>query len=113
MDYRFNTFTCNTLYFTDSNIPNSLPECSNEAFIKIGKAYAGLNDIEISDDSSVSRRHCLIINCKDDVWIYDLASTGTFVDEQNLIEKMPINGKHIIRIGKSEFVVTNDKSLLF
>jgi serine/threonine protein kinase len=113
MDYRFNTFTGNTLYFTDSNIPNGIPEHSNEAIIKIGRAYAGQNDIEISCESSVSRRHCLIINCKDDVWIYDLASTGTYVDEQKLTEKMPLNGKHIIRIGKSEFAVTNDKSLLF
>jgi serine/threonine protein kinase len=113
MDYRFNTFISNTLYFTDSNISIGLHEHSNASIIKIGRAYAGLNDVEISGNTSVSRRHCLIINCKDDVWIYDLASTGTYVDNQKLIGKIPLNGKHMIQIDKTEFAVTNDKSLLF
>jgi serine/threonine protein kinase len=113
MDYRFNTFMSNTLYFTDSNILNGFPEQSNNAIIKIGRAFSGINDIEISGESSVSRRHCLIINCKDDIWIYDLASTGTYVDELRLTDKMPLNGKHKIQIDKSIFAVTKDKSLLF
>lgn len=113
MDYRFNTFTTNTLYFIDSNIPVGLPEYSNQAIIKIGRAYNSLNDIEISGESSVSRRHCLIINCKDDVWIYDLESTGTYIDDNKLSGKMPVNGKHIIRISNSVFAITQDTSLLF
>ena len=113
MDYRFISYTPNTLYFTESNMPGGMVDHSSKGIITIGRDYFGANEVEISGSSSVSRRHCVIINYLNDTWICDLQSTGTFVDYQKLTGKMPLIGKHTIRIDQSEFVVTEDKGLLF
>jgi len=113
MDYRFISYTPNTLYFIESNIPGGMIDHSNKGIVTIGRDYYGTNEVVISASDSVSRRHCIIINYMHDTWIYDLKSTGTFVDYQRLVGKIPLNGKHTIRIDKSEFIVTRDKELLF
>jgi len=113
MDYRFISYTPNTLYFIESNIPGGMIDHSSKGIITIGRDYFGANEVEITGSDSVSRRHCIIINYLNDTWIRDLQSTGTFVDYQKLTGKMPLIGKHTIQIDQSEFVVTNDKSLLF
>ena len=48
----------------------------------------------ISDsDNSVSRRHCVIVNYPNDVWIYDLNSTcGTFINGECVYVKMFLLG---------------------
>jgi len=66
----------------------------------------------VQGGTAISRRHCVIINCKDDVWIYDLDSTGTYVNDSRVINKSPLIGRNNIRIGKMEYVFTNDKTKL-
>ena len=64
--------------------------------------------------TNISRRHSLIINCKDDIWIYDLDSvSGTFINNEKINYKAPLIGKNKIRIGNVEFEVTNDEGRLF
>jgi hypothetical protein len=113
MDYRFFSYTPTTLYFTESNIPGGMVDYSSKGIITIGRDYFGANEVEIPGNSSVSRRHCVIINYLNDTWICDLQSTGTFVDYKRLTSKMPLISKHTIRIDKSDFTVTKDKGLLF
>jgi len=54
----------------------------------------------VLNDASVSRRHCAIVNYRDDVWLYDLGSMiGTMVDEQPVEGRMLLDGVHEVAIG--------------
>lgn len=62
---------------------------------------------------SVSRRHCVIVNYPNDVWIYDLSSTlGTYVDGIKVTNKQFLLGKHEIKIGDVRFQLFSSAELL-
>jgi len=71
-----------------------------------------VNEVQVAGGSNVSRRHCVVVNCRDDVWIYDLESTGTYVNGERVRGKLPLIGRNIVRIGGKEFVITSDKGNL-
>ena len=57
------------------------------------------NDIVLSH-KSVSRRHCVLVNFPDDVWLYDLESTvGTKVDGHRLVGRMLLDGVHDVSVA--------------
>ncbi|WP_154852797.1 FHA domain-containing protein [Cyclobacterium xiamenense] len=41
-------------------------------------------------NTKVSRKHAVIINQKNDLWIYDLSSTGTWVDGIRVKKRTPL-----------------------
>jgi serine/threonine protein kinase len=112
MDYRFNKMAINTLHFIQSNISEEKIGSTEKRIIKFGRKGYDVNDIEVPGGTSTSRRHCLIINCKDDVWLYDLDSTGTYVNNDLVKDKVPLIGLSTIRIGRTEYQITTDKSKL-
>lgn len=70
------------------------------------------NDLVVVD-SSVSRRHCAIVNILDDVWIYDLESTvGTRVDTQPLKGRRFLDGVHGVEVGKVNLRISAKSGLL-
>ena len=83
-----------------------------QPLIAIGRdGYAG-NAVQLSGEA-VSRRHCVLINVKDDCWLYDLNSrTGTFVDGQRVHKRIPLTGQHRVAIGPHELVINVDKGRL-
>jgi hypothetical protein len=113
MDYRFNKFNASTLYCSGPNIKEIKTGENQNPIIKFGRESYNDNDINVPGGAQISRRHCLIINSKDDYWLYDLNSTGTYVNGEKVNGKMPLIGKNLIRIGNSEYEVTSDKSQLF
>jgi len=112
MDYRFHKLAVNTLHFVQSNIEDGKIGATTKRIIKFGRKGYDVNDIEVPGGTSISRRHCLIINCKDDVWLYDLDSTGTYVNNELVKDKVPLLGLNTIKIGKAEYQVTTDKDKL-
>lgn len=112
MDYRFLKLAINTLHFVQSNIEDGKIGATTKRIIKFGRKGYDVNDIEVPGGTSISRRHCLIINCKDDVWLYDLDSTGTYVNNELVKDKVPLLGLNTIKIGKAEYQVTTDKDKL-
>jgi len=112
MDYRFNNFKTSTLYGNQGSIDNFKDAETTRPIVKFGRENYAVNDIKVQGGTAISRRHCVIINCKDDVWIYDLDSTGTYVNDSRVINKSPLIGRNNIRIGKMEYVFTNDKTKL-
>ncbi|SNT28686.1 pentatricopeptide repeat domain-containing protein (PPR motif) [Ekhidna lutea] len=56
------------------------------------------NDLEFPTNK-VSRRHAVIINQRNDVWLYDLGSTGTQLNRKQ-ISKSPIMDRSSITINK-------------
>lgn len=70
------------------------------------------NDI-VLQERSVSRRHCVIVNCPRDVWLYDLGSTcGTFVDGQRVNGHTFLDGVHKVTLGRSQIGVAARSDLL-
>jgi pSer/pThr/pTyr-binding forkhead associated (FHA) protein len=86
---------------------------TQKAIIKFGRESYDINDVKDPGGTAISRRHCVIINFKDDVWLYDLDSTGTYLNGKKVINKAPLIGRNNIRISKTEYEFTNDKGKLF
>ena len=65
------------------------------------------------DDATVSRRHALIANFPDDVWLYDLGSTrGTQVDGSAVAGRAYLDGVHRVSIGRLDIEVGAHAGLL-
>ena len=71
------------------------------------------NDFIISADNDISRRHFIIINCKNDVWLYNLSSLKFFVDNEIIKDKIFLSGLHEIKISDYNFSIKTDINLLF
>jgi serine/threonine protein kinase len=113
MDYRFNKYSPSTLYCTAGNSEAFKEAETQKAIIKFGRESYDVNDVKVPNGTAISRRHCVIVNFKDDVWLYDLDSTGTYVNGNKVVYKTPLIGRNTIRISKTEYEFTNDKSKLF
>lgn len=65
------------------------------------------------DQSGISRRHAVIVNQPDDVWIYDLGSVvGTSVDGERIFGKAYLDGVPTVDIGTRKIRIATDKGLL-
>jgi len=113
MDYRFNKMVPSDLYYSELGEPSLEPIKTHLPIISIGRAGLDCNNIQVPGGIKISRRHCVIINCKDDIWLYDLNSTGTYVNDTIVKSKTPLVGKNMVKIGDNEYEITNDKNKLF
>ena len=110
-DYRFGTIEkrrkTQTMYFDcgDGHVYSF-----QMLLITLGRL--GSNNIPF-DQNGVSRRHAVIVNYPDDVWIYDLGSVmGTTVDGERVRGKTFLDGVHTVDIGTREIRVATDEGLL-
>jgi len=112
MDYQFNTLKANTITILETNNEIVTPNSFNNPIIKFGREEYEQNDIQVSGSNAVSRRHCVIINSKDNVWLYDLESTGTIVNDEIVNNKVPLIGYNTLKIRDIYFNLTTDKTKL-
>lgn len=112
MDFQFNTLKENTITILETNNKIETLNSFNHQIIKFGREEYNQNNIEVSGGNAVSRRHCVIINSKDNVWLYDLESTGTEVNDEKVTNKIPLIGFNKITINNINFTLTTDKSKL-
>lgn len=112
MDYQFNTLKANTITILETNNKVVTPNSFNNPIIKFGREEYEQNDIQVSGSNAVSRRHCVIINSKDNVWLYDLESTGTVINDEIVNNKVPLIGYNVLKIKDIFFNLTTDKSKL-
>ena len=111
MDFRFNNHLKNTLFFLNTR-NQEISDSYDKTIIKIGRKGYDVNDIEVGGQTAISRRHSLIVNCKDDVWVYDLESVGTYLNGEQVKSKAPILGLNKLKLGSVEYTITTDKSKL-
>lgn len=65
------------------------------------------------NQTGISRRHAVIVNFANDVWIYDLGSvTGVAVDGARMSSKAFLDGVHTISIGARKIRIATDEGLL-
>jgi hypothetical protein len=112
MDFQFNTLKENTITILETNNENDTPTSISEPIIKFGRTGYNQNNIEVSGGNAVSRRHCIIINNKDNVWLYDLESTGTEINDEIITNKVPLIGFNKVKIDDVFFTITTDKTKL-
>ena len=80
------------------------------SFITVGRLDS--NHIQF-EQRGTSRRHAVILNFPDDVWVYDLGSvTGTMVDGCPVRSKKFLDGVHNIQVGSRNIEVAIKESLL-
>ncbi len=91
-------------------VPGGAKKETSAPLVSIG-AWAK-NNIAL-DDASVSRRHALIANFPNDVWLYDLGSTrGTRVDDNVVAGRAFLDGVHRVAVGRIEIEVGARADLL-
>ena len=112
MDFQFNNMKENTITILETNNKVQTSSTFNNPIIKFGREEYNQNDIKVSGSTAVSRRHCVIINTKDNVWLYDLESTGTEINDELVINKVPLIGHNTIKIKDIYFALTTDKTKL-
>jgi serine/threonine protein kinase len=112
MDFQFNTLKENTITILETNNKIETQNSFNNPIIKFGREEYNQNDIQVSGSNAVSRRHCVIINSKDNVWLYDLESTGTEINDEIVNNKVPLIGYNKLKIKDIYFTITTDKSKL-
>lgn len=112
MDFQFNNMKENTITILETNNKVQTPSALNNPIIKFGREEYNQNDIKVSGSTTVSRRHCVIINTKDNVWLYDLESTGTEINDVVVTNKVPLIGYNNLKINDIYFALTTDKSKL-
>ena len=70
------------------------------------------NEVPLKSQS-ISRRHAVILNWPNDVWICDLGSTqGTTVDGEKIIGRRFLSGVHEVDIGSKTISLATNASLL-
>lgn len=105
--------TDNTIYFTDEKDIGKITDQNAGRIIKFGREGYDANDIQVKGDTLPCRRHSLIINCKNDIWLYDLNSySGTFLNGEKIKNKAPLIGLNRITIAKTNYCIKTDKSKL-
>lgn len=113
MDFNFNSINKNTITFLENKDSTVKLESLDKCIIKIGRKGYDVNDIEVPGGNIVSRRHAIIVNTKDNVWLYDLESTGINLNNEIVKQKSPLIGLNTIEIGKTQYRFTTDNSKLF
>ena len=90
--------------------PDGTKTETSAALVSIG-SWAE-NNIEMVD-ASVSRRHALIANFPNDVWLYDLGSTrGTRLDGGEVTGRAFLDGVHRVMVGRVEVEIGSRADLL-
>jgi hypothetical protein len=112
MDYRFRKTTRNTLYISRGKESVDKAQQTQKLLVAFGRQGYDVNDVQVAGGGSVSRRHCVIVNCKDDVWVYDLESTGTYLNDERVKSKAPMIGLNTLRVGGVEYRLTTDRTKL-
>lgn len=101
------------LTILDSNQEEVIGMRFRNKLILLGREGFVINDIQIPGGTVISRRHVVIINQKDDLWLYDLQSvSGVKVNDYMVNEKIQLIGISKIEIGGFWYRVTGDEGKL-
>jgi pSer/pThr/pTyr-binding forkhead associated (FHA) protein len=112
MDHRFRKLARAPLFIADDPTAEKEPRQINKSIVTFGREGYSVNDVQIPGQGNVSRRHCVVVSCRNDVWLYDLNSTGTHVNGQRVSGKLPLVGRSLVRIGDKELIITSEKGIL-
>lgn len=110
-EYRFQTGRIRVANNTVSlKLHGQLGTEKSEPVITFGSMAA--NDVVLKAPD-VSRRHAVVVNLPNEVWLYDLASAhGVFVDGERVEGRRFLDGVHRIKLGSEELHIGASADLL-
>ena len=85
---------------------------NNNPILKFGREKYNQNDIQVMGSNAVNRKYCIIINAKDNVWLYDLESTRNEINFTIVTNKIPLIGHNKLKIKDIYFTLKTDKTKL-
>ena len=113
LNFNHNIIQPNRINIFDNKNKNKTEFISNSAIIKIGQLGYHCNDLELDYKQKISRRHCVIINSKNDVWIYDLNGIdGVEINDQKIKKAFLIGVNKLVLNGIELWVNANSDKLL-
>jgi len=112
IDFQFNALKENMVTILEINNGNIIPTFISQPIIKFGRTENTQNNIEESRENAVSRRHYVIINSKDNIWLYDIDSTSTNLNDEEVTNKAPSSGFNKLEINSVYFIITTDTNKL-
>jgi len=112
MDFRFNQMKKNKLAIESINFTSDFPEITEKPIIKLGRLGYSCNDIQLAHDNVFSRRHCVIINSKDDCWIYDISLSGCKINGVSFLNKKSLIGFNELTIADLKIKLNTDSEKL-
>lgn len=97
------------LTIVDSNLPHLINKSFSQPIIKIGRDGFFCNEILFPAQRIISRRHAVIINQQNEIWLYDLESfSGISVNDEIVNGKIQLIGMCKIQIDKFWIKVNPD-----
>ncbi len=85
---------------------------TDERIISFGRKGYNQNTFSPFEDNLISRRHFLIVNQKDNVWLYDFSTLGTYVDGTKVNHEAFLLGRHEIKFGQHKIIFKSKSDLL-
>ena len=109
LNFNHNTIQHNRLTIYCNEEGKKFELNSENPIIKIGRKGYSCNDIELEGTNSISRRHCIIINSKNDVWIYDLNGfTNISINEVKMNKRAFLIGVNKLSVNNIELWLNAD-----
>ncbi len=84
----------------------------DEHIISFGREGYNYNTFSHFNDNQISRRHFVIINQRNNVWLYDLSTFGTYVDGKKVNKKAFLLGRCEVKFGNQKIYIKSDRDLL-
>jgi serine/threonine protein kinase len=112
MDFRFNEMSKNKFAIETMNFITDFPKITEKPIIKLGRLEYSCNDIQLAIANVFSRRHCVIINSKNDCWIYDLSLSGCKINDEPFLNKQSLIGLNELTIADLRIKLNTDSNKL-
>lgn len=88
-----------------------ITNCSSH-IISFGRKGYDYNTFSLFDDTMVSRRHFVIVNQKNNVWMYNMSGLGSMLNGVKVMDKVFLHGRCEIELGKYKVIVKSDSIML-
>lgn len=113
----FHEFKFRNIHLNKNEIRIWYPEndeqiISNNGIISLGRTGNYGNTFNTSSSMQISRRHLVIINQKNNVWLYDMSKFGTKINGHKVIGKEFLLGRYEVELGDYKIVIISSADKL-
>jgi tetratricopeptide (TPR) repeat protein len=113
MNFNHNTMNENKIRIQSLDQHRSNTFETSEPVILIGRNSEDTINIGLQNNKGISRMHCVVLNSKNDVWIYDLKSVnGTYIDGEKIKLRQLLSGVQKLTLDQVDFWIHSDAEKL-
>jgi tetratricopeptide (TPR) repeat protein len=113
MNFNHNTMKENKIRIQSLDLHRSNTFETSDPVILIGRNAEDTINIGLQNNKGISRMHCVVLNSKNDVWIYDLKSVnGTYIDGEKIKLRQLLSGVQKLTLDQVDFWIHSDAEKL-